>query len=317
MNIFRQYSGIIISLIIAILPLFLNNYWIDVGVSIGLYALLALSLNIVLGQSGIFHMGHTAFYAVGAYITAIINTQYQIPIFWLLPLSGIVAALCAFIIAYPIIELRGDYFLIATIGIVEIIRIILINDVGDCTGGSNGIFGIERPIFFGFRINTTAEFYYLIWGIVGIASILFYFLFNSRFGRAINYIKEDDIAAEGFGVNIVQYKIVVFSLGAFWAGVAGNLFATKMTIISPNAFSIWESIIIFVIVIFSGGSQVGVLIGTLIIVALPEVFRDFSDARMLIFGLIMMLMMVFRPQGLFPPQPRIYKLHGAPLKKHT
>ena len=136
-----------------VLPLFTNPYWTDVCVSIGLYALLALSLNVILGQAGIFHMGHAAFFAVGAYSTAILNTMYHWPIFLTMPVAGCAAALFALVVARPIIHLRGDYLLIVTIGIVEIVRIALINDVGGLTGGSNGIFGISRPVFFGFCIS--------------------------------------------------------------------------------------------------------------------------------------------------------------------
>ena len=144
------------------LPLVCNPYWLDVCVMIGLYALLALSLNVILGQAGIFHMGHAAFYAVGAYVTAILNTLCHWPIFWTMPLAGAAAALFALLVARPIIHLRGDYLLIVTIGIVEIVRIALINDVFGLTGGSNGIFGISRPRFFGYKIVKSVQFYYLV-----------------------------------------------------------------------------------------------------------------------------------------------------------
>ena len=304
----RIYSrrGVIIAIVLAVMPLFLDRYWTDVFVSVGLYALLALSLNVILGQAGIFHMGHAAFYAVGAYVTAILNTQLQIPVLWLIPVAGCAAALFALVVARPIIHLRGDYLLIVTIGIVEIVRIALINDVFGLTGGANGIFGISRPTVFGYRIRTSIQFYYLVWGMVGLAVLCFWWLAHSRFGRALNCIKEDDMAAEGCGINVSSLKLAAFVIGAFWAGMAGNLFAAKMTIISPGSFSFWESVIVFVVVILSGGSHTGVLIGAFLIVALPELFRDFADARMFIFGLTMMIMMIVRPQGLLPPRARTY-----------
>ena len=310
----KRFLPLLAILIVAVLPLFLNKYWIEVGVSVGLYALLALSLNVILGQAGIFHMGHAAFYAVGAYVTAILNTQYQIPVVLLFPLAGASAALFALIVARPIIHLRGDYLLIVTIGIVEIVRIALVNDVGGLTGGSNGIFGIARPVIFGYKIKSSMQFYYLIWIVVGLTVLLFHWFANSRYGRALNCIKEDDVAAEGCGMDVSQLKLLAFVIGAFWAGLAGNLYAVKMTIISPGSFSFWESVVIFVIVILAGGSQIGVLISTLLIVALPEVFRGFADARMLVFGLAMMVMMVVRPQGLFPPGHRFYDVRRL-LKK--
>ena len=306
MSLFKRYYPVLVAVLVAVLPLGMNTYWTEVAVNVGLYALLALSLNVILGQAGIFHMGHAAFYAVGAYVTAILNTHYQIPILLLIPVAGAAAALFALIVARPIIHLRGDYLLIVTIGIVEIVRIALINDVFGLTGGANGIFGIARPELFGIKIRKVIQFYYLSWIMVGLTVLLFNWLAESRFGRALNCIKEDDTAAEGCGMDVAHLKLMAFVIGAFWAGMAGNLFAAKMTIISPSSFTFWESVVVFAVVILSGGSQIGVLLGTFLIVALPEMFRDFASARMLVFGLAMMIMMVVRPQGLLPPSPRRY-----------
>ena len=306
MSLFKRYYPVLVAVLVAVLPLGMNTYWTEVAVNVGLYALLALSLNVILGQAGIFHMGHAAFYAVGAYVTAILNTHYQIPILLLIPVAGAAAALFALIVARPILPLRGDYLLIVTIGIVEIVRIALINDVFGLTGGANGIFGIARPELFGIKIRKAIQFYYLIWIMVGLTVLLFHWLSESRFGRALNCIKEDDTAAEGCGMDVAHLKLMAFVIGAFWAGMAGNLFAAKMTIISPSSFTFWESVVVFAVVILSGGSQIGVLLGTFLIVALPEMFRDFASARMLVFGLAMMIMMVVRPQGLLPPSPRRY-----------
>ena len=269
MSLFKRYYPVLVAVLVAVLPLGMNTYWTEVAVNVGLYALLALSLNVILGQAGIFHMGHAAFYAVGAYVTAILNTHYQIPILLLIPVAGAAAALFALIVARPIIHLRGDYLLIVTIGIVEIVRIALINDVFGLTGGANGIFGIARPELFGIKIRKAIQFYYLIWIMVGFTVLLFHWLSESRFGRALNCIKEDDTAAEGCGMDVAHLKLMAFVIGAFWAGMAGNLFAAKMTIISPSSFTFWESVVVFAVVILSGGSQIGVLLGTFLIVALP------------------------------------------------
>ena len=312
----RTYFGIGMAVLILVLPLFLNAYWTDVCVSIGLYAILALSLNVILGQAGIFHMGHAAFYAVGAYVTAILNTMFHWSIFWTMPVAGFAAALVALVVARPIIHLRGDYLLIVTIGIVEIVRIALTNDIGGITGGSNGIFGIARPRFFGFRIVKSIQFYYLVWGMCGATILLFHCLWHSRIGRALNYIKEDDVAAEACGVNVTHYKLMAFvtsaalagMLGAFWAGMAGTLYAAKMTTIAPASFNFMESVIIFAVVILAGGSQLGVLVSAFLFIGLPELLRGFSSARMLFFGAAMMIMMVWRPQGLMPPRQRRYRI---------
>ncbi|MDE7241811.1 branched-chain amino acid ABC transporter permease [Desulfovibrio sp.] len=300
------YAGL--AVVIAGLPLVCNAYWTDVCVMIGLYALLSLSLNVMLGQAGIFNMGHAAFFAVGAYATAILNTLCHWPIFLTMLPAGAAAGIFAMAVARPIIHLRGDYLLIVTIGIVEIVRIALINDVFGLTGGANGIFGISRPVFFGFRIVKGIQFYYLVWGMVGVSMLLFYGLWRSRFGRALNYIKEDDVAAEGCGVNVTGYKLAAFTLGAAWAGMAGTVYAAKMLTIAPESFNFMESVILFAVVILSGGSQVGVLLSVFLFIGLPELLREFSDARMLIFGLAMMVMMIWRPQGLFPPLARRYAM---------
>lgn len=304
----REYFSVALALIICFLPLVCNAYWTDVCVTVGLFALLSLSLNIMLGQAGIFNMGHAAFFAVGAYVTAILNTMLQWPIFLTMLPAGLLAGLFALVVARPIIHLRGDYLLIVTIGIVEIVRIALINDVFGLTGGSNGIFNISRPMFFGLKIFKGYQFYYLIWGMTAITMLLFYGLWRSRFGRALNCIKEDDVAAEGCGINVTACKLTVFTLGAFWAGMAGTIYAAKMVTIAPESFNFTESVLLFAAVILSGGSQLGVLVSVFLFFGLPEVLREFSDARMLIFGLAMMIMMIWRPQGLLPPLPRKYQV---------
>lgn len=304
----RIAAGALFALLLGA-PLVLDRYWVDVLNSIGLYAILGLSLNIILGYAGMFHMGHAAFYAIGAYATAILNTSYGVPVLWTLPVSGLAAALFALVVARPIIHLRGDYLLIVTIGMVEIVRIALINDVFGITGGANGIFGIDRPQLFGFKIRQPQHFFYLIWLFAGLTILLFSLLENSRFGRALNYLREDEVAAEGSGINTAAYKLAAFVLGAGWAGMAGTVFAAKMTIISPESFSFWESVVLFMIVILGGaGNIVGVILGAFLVVGLPEVFRDFASARMLFYGLAMMLMMIYRTQGLLPPRPRTYRL---------
>lgn len=301
---------ILVVLILAISPFFLNRYWIDVLNTVGLYAVLGLSLNLIVGHSGLFNLGHAAFYAVGAYTAAILNTRFGIPILLLLPVCGLTAGLFALVIARPIIHLRGDYLCIVTIGVGEIVRIALINNIFGITGGANGIFGISRPSIFGYIIRKPNQFFYLIWIFVAITVFLFYRLEQySRFGRALNYLRGDDVAAEGSGIDTAHYKLAAFVLGAVWAGMTGNLFAAKMTIISPESFSFWESVLMFVIVILGGaGSIPGMILGAFLVVGLPELFRGFASSRMLIFGAAMVLMMIFRHEGILPSRPRMFVL---------
>jgi len=289
------------AVLLAVSPLVLDAYWLDVLNNVGLYVLLALSLNVILGDAGLFNMGQAAFYAVGAYTAAVLNTRLGVPILWALPVSGLVAALFAALVARPVVHLRGDYLLIVTIGVGEIVRIALVNDPLGLTGGANGIFGIARPSLLGLRIRRPEEFLYLIWGFVAVTVVLFHRLERSRFGRALAYLREDAVAAEGSGVNTARYRLLAFALGAGWAGMAGSLYAAKMTIISPESFSFWESVLVFLMVILGGsGSIPGVILGAALVVVLPEVFRGFASARMLVFGFLMMVMMVVRPQGLLP-----------------
>ncbi|MDY0041274.1 MAG: branched-chain amino acid ABC transporter permease [Desulforhabdus sp.] len=307
----RRVVYIGVSAIVALLPLFLNAYWVDVLNSIGIYAILALSLNLIVGHAGLFNLGHAAFYAIGAYTAAIINTKFGIPVLWLIPLCAFAAGMFALIVARPIIHLRGDYLCIVTIGVGEIVRIALINNVFGITGGANGIFGIDRPTLFGLTIRSPYQFFYLIWAFAAATVLLFHLLEYSRFGRALNYLREDEVAAEGSGINTSHYKLACFVVGAAWAGMVGNIYAAKMTIISPESFSFWESVLMFVIVILGGsGSIPGMLLGAFLVVGLPEVFREFANARMLVFGAAMVAMMIFRTQGILPHRPRTYDLRG-------
>jgi branched-chain amino acid transport system permease protein len=288
-------------------PVVLNPYWVDVLNNVGLYAILGLSLNLIVGHAGLFNLGHAAFYAVGAYTAAVLNTRFHVPVLWLLPVCALASGAFAAVIARPIIHLRGDYLCIVTIGVGEIVRIALLNNVFGVTGGVNGIVGIDRPSVFGMAIRNPHEFFYLIWGLAAITIFFFHRLENSRFGRALNYLREDEVAAEGSGIHVAHYKLASFVLGAAWAGMAGDIYAAKMTIISPESFNFWESVLMFTLVILGGsGSIPGVILGAFLIIGLPEVFREFADARMLVFGAAMVVMMIFRTEGILPSRPRTY-----------
>jgi len=283
-------------------PFIMNNYWIDVFFFFGIYALLGLSLNIVLGEVGLFDLGHMGFMAIGAYTTAILNTKFGIPIIFLLPVSALTAGAFAWLVCSPIIHLRGDYLCIVTIGMGEIVRLTLINNPFGITGGPNGVFGIDFLSFGGsFIIDSSIESYFVIWIIVGLAILGLVNLQRSRIGRAWNCIREDEIAAEATGIDVRYYKLLAFVLGAGLAGVAGNIYASKLMIVSPESFSFMESCMLFCIVLIGGmGSIPGVLIGAAAISLFPEVFRTFAQYRMLIFGAAMVVMMIFKPGGIWP-----------------
>lgn len=299
----QQLGYAVLGAALLVYPWLANQYWTDVATFFGLYIMLGLSLNIIVGYAGMFNLGHAAFYAVGAYSTGILSTILHIPTLILLPVSGLLAAAFAYLMARPILHLRGDYLAIVTIGFGEIVRIALYNDPGGLTGGPNGILGIARPSLGFFTFRHPMDYYYLILAFVAFTVYAMKRLEDSRIGRAWNYIREDEVAAEAMGIDTTGYKLLAFVLGAAWAGVAGNLYAGKMTVIAPESFSFWESVLMFSIIVLGGpGSIQGVIVGALAMVVLPEVFREFAQARMLVFGAAMVLMMIFRPEGLLPSQ---------------
>ena len=302
---FLKSQPLVVSVFVAafiVYPFLVSDYFIDIAFFFGIYALLGLSLNIVLGEVGLFDFGHAGFYAIGAYVTAILNTRYGIPILVLLPLSAIVAALFAYLVFSPVIHLQGDYLLIVTLGLGEIVRLALINNPFDLTGGPNGVFGIDFPrIGELFVCDSSLEYYFLIWTIVGLTIVGLLCLQNSRIGRAWNYIREDEVAAGAMGIDARRYKLLAFVLGAGLAGIAGNVYACKLMVVSPESFTFMESCLMFCIVLVGGmGSIPGVLIGAAFISLFPEIFRPFANYRMLVFGLAMILMMMFRPGGVWP-----------------
>jgi len=299
----NNWFVIMVTLIFLFFPLIIkSNYIIDVAFFFGIYTLLGLSLNIVLGEVGLFDLGHMGFAAIGAYTTAILNTSFGVPVLILLPISGIAAAIFAYLVCSPIIHLRGDYLCIVTIGMGEIIRLTLINNPFGITGGPNGIFGICFPSIGNlFVIDSCLKYYYFIWIIVGLSVVALVHLQRSRIGRAWNCIREDVIAAEATGIDVRYYKLLAFVLGAALAGVAGSIYASKLMVVSPESFLFIESCMLFSIVLIGGmGSIPGIFIGAAAISLFPEIFRPFAQYRMLIFGVTMVLMMMFRPGGVWP-----------------
>lgn len=306
------WTGIVFFALMAVLAIALEsssggNTWLRTLNNIGIFTALALSLNIILGQTGLFNMGHIAFFALGAYVTAVLNSVLGWPIIYTLPFAACITALFAFVVALPVIHLRGDYLLVVTIGISEILRIAFVNDIFGLTQGPNGITGIQRIELFGYRFMSQFAQFYLIWGFVAITACLFYFLEHSRFGRALNYIKYDEVAASGNGVNIVRYKLIAFALGAFWAGMVGTIYAPFIRTISPGLFEFKESVLLFAIVILAGGGNiVGIVLASFLLVGMRDVLTMFGDWSMLLFGLMMVVIMIIRPQGIMKPRRRQY-----------
>ena len=304
-------------------PFFVSRGSVDLATLVLIYVMLALGLNVVVGLAGLLDLGYVAFYAVGAYTFALLS-DYAGFSFWMsLPVGALLAALFGLVLGFPVLRLRGDYLAIVTLGFGEIIRILL-NNCTSLTGGPNGIGGIPEPTLFGmefgrrvkeegntsfhetFGIAYSGEDKVIFLYLISLVLAVFTALVIRRFmrmpvGRAWEALREDEIAARSLGLSRTAVKLSAFTIGAFFAGFAGTVFASKQGFISPESFVFLESAIILAIVVLGGmGSQLGVILAAVAVTILPELAREFSEYRMLIFGAAMVLMMVWRPQGLIP-----------------
>jgi len=322
----RTQRYIIIGLIVAALiwPFFGSRGAVDIATLILIYVLLGLGLNIVVGLAGLLDLGYVGFYAVGAYTYALLS-HYLGWGFWIcLPLAGMAAATFGFLLGFPVLRLRGDYLAIVTLGFGEIIRLFLRN-LTDITGGPNGISSIPKPTFFGLSFDRTAAegmqtfheyfgidynpvskvvFLYLVALLLALAALfVINRLLRMPIGRAWEALREDEIACRALGMNPTVIKLSAFTLGATFAGFAGSFFAARQGLVTPESFTFIESAIILAIVVLGGmGSQLGVILAAIVMILLPEMMREFSEYRMLMFGAMMVLMMIWRPQGLLPMQ---------------
>ncbi|WP_419788355.1 ABC transporter permease subunit [Pseudodesulfovibrio sp.] len=288
----------------------LNLYQTNIMISCLVYIVLGLGLNIVVGLAGLLDLGYVAFYGVGAYAYALCNMHWGIGFWAMLPIGALLGALLGLLLGFPVLRLKGDYLAIVTLGFGEIIRLVLEN-WGDVTMGPSGISNIDRPSLFGVKLGIIASTQYMYYIIIGLLILTIFCvnrLQNSRIGRAWLALREDEIACQAMGIDKVKTKLMAFALGATWAGMAGVVFAAKTTFINPASFTFWESAIILSIVVIGGmGSIRGVIAGAVILILVPEYLRDFAQFRMLLFGSIMVMVMVFRPQGLIRAKRKIYK----------
>ena len=300
----------VILAIAIVFPHFFSVYQTNVMTTALMYVVLGLGLNIVVGMAGLLDLGFVAFYAVGAYSYALLNYHFGLGFWVVLPIGGALAAIFGIILGFPVLRLRGDYLAIVTLGFGEIIRLILEN-WGEFSQGPSGISNISRPGFFGmeFSLETSIMYMYYIM-VIGVLVTIFIVnrLQDSRLGRAWIALREDEIACQAMGIDKRKTKLAAFSLGAFWAGLIGVVFAAKTTFINPASFTFLESAIILSIVVLGGmGSIIGVIIGAFILILMPEYLRALSEYRMLAFGGVMVAMMVFRPQGMIANIRRTYK----------
>lgn len=298
----KKKMGISIAFLILIvsIPLILagNAYALRTCILALIYIVLALSLNFVVGFAGQLSMGHAAFYAVGAYTTAILTVDFKVPFWMALALSGVVSAIFGFLIGIPTLRLKGDYLAIVTIGFSEILRLVLINWTS-FTKGPAGIPGIPSPTIFGLNLGTNTGYYYILLVLAIITIFISNRLLNSRLGRGLIAIKDDEIAAEAMGINPTFLKMLAFVLGAAIAGIAGGIFASFIHYVNPDNFTYAESVVMLTMVVLGGvGSVPGIVVGAIILAVLPEALRGISTYRYAIYGILLVMMMIVRPQGI-------------------
>ncbi|WP_421200643.1 high-affinity branched-chain amino acid ABC transporter permease LivM [Aeromonas enteropelogenes] len=304
-------------------PFMASRGAIDLATLTLIYIMLGLGLNVVVGLAGLLDLGYVGFYAVGAYSYALLNSYFGLSFWECLPIAGLMAATFGFLLGFPVLRLRGDYLAIVTLGFGEIIRILL-NNMTSLTGGPNGISGIPKPTLGGLEFNRTVKdggfetfheffgiaynanhkviFLYLM-ALVLVVATLFVInrLLRMPLGRAWEALREDEIACKSLGLNPTIIKLTAFTIGACFAGFAGSFFASRQGFISPESFVFIESAIVLAIVVLGGmGSQIGVVLAAIVMTVLPELAREFNEYRMLMFGLLMVFMMIWRPQGLLP-----------------
>jgi len=305
--------------LLLLLPLILGTYLTEVVDNIGLFILMGLGLNIVVGFAGLLDLGYVAFFAIGAYVMGILTSAGQLGIanmsFWLaLPIAVLVAVMFGMTLGMPVLRMRGDYLAIVTLGFGEIIRVLATSDLlKSYIGGAQGILQITKPNFFGLTMVQPQHFYYLILASVGLAIFVSSRLRESRLGRQWMALREDEDVAEAMGINLVATKLLAFGIGAGFSGLAGAIFATRLSSIFPHSFNLLISINVLSLIIVGGiGSLPGVVVGALALVGLPELLREFAEYRLLLYGVLLIAMMVKRPEGLWPSSVTKRELHHEP-----
>ena len=315
----RQVAVYLLALLVAVAyPTTLSPYWQQVLVNqIGIYVLLAIGLNVVVGFAGLLDLGYIAFFAIGAYSDAYwtgslpVHPPVHLSPFWVLPLAVLAAMIAGVVLGAPTLRLRGDYLAIVTLGFGEIIQILAVNLTG-ITGGSVGVVGVPHFAVHLLGIHyvwglSSLPYYYLLLVFVVVALLAFRLLENSRVGRAWTAIREDEVAAEAAGVNTLKYKVLAFAIGASTSGLAGVLFASKNNFMDPTSFSFTNSVLVLVLVIFGGmGSSIGPAVGAAVLQWLPQFLRGRIPPTDLFiyFGALLVVLMIFRPQGLLPSKRR-------------
>jgi len=291
------YWALLAALIVA--PLFIENqYILQVMIFVGIYIMLTLSLNLLNGYVGLIALGHAGFYGIGAYASAKFSLDLGFPFLLSLICSGIVAGFFGYLLGRPTLRLSGIYLALATLGFNVVVWLLLLNWMS-FTNGPLGIMSIPPPTIFGYEIETRSDYFYLILALVVLTIVSMHRLINSRFGRALVAIREDDLAAEAIGIDTTRYKVQAFVLSAFYAGLAGSFYAHFVKYVSPDSFTHIESFVILAMLALGGtGNLFGPVVGAVILIVIPEVFRGLLEYRMIIYGGILVVMMLVRREGL-------------------
>lgn len=299
----RSIAIVVVLAAMAFAPMFVGPYGTVILTNALLYVVLALGLNIVVGYAGLLDLGFAAFFAVGAYTVGIVTLTFGLD-FWLsLPFAIFFAIIAGVVIGTPTLRLRSDYLAIVTLGFGEIVRLTARNLRE--TGGATGLSGIEQPWLFGWHISTPVDFYYVFCALAILAVVVSVRLANSRLGRAWLYVRHDEDAAEAMGIDRVRVKLAAYVAGAIFAAIGGAFFAVNLGAISPESFSFRQSVLILMAVILGGMGKIpGVILGAFIVILVPELLRDFGDLRLLIFAVGLLLIMLFRPSGIWPVRTR-------------
>ena len=307
-----------ISIFAAVFPFIFSMYQTNIMITGLIYVMLGLGLNIVVGLAGLLDLGYVAFYAVGAYTYALLNLHWGVGFWTVLPMIACLGFLFGIILGFPVLRLKGDYLAIVTLGFGEIIRLVLEN-WNEFSFGPSGIANIPRPTFFGIDFSlhqATIYIYFVMIALVLFTIFVVNRLQDSRIGRAWIALREDEVACQAMGIDKTRTKLTAFALGATWAAMAGAVFAAKTTFINPASFTIWESVMILCVVVLGGmGSIFGVILGAFVLILLPEYLRAFSEYRMLIFGAMLVIMMVFRPGGIITAVRKSYHFEGLDNNK--
>ncbi|MFC1997919.1 branched-chain amino acid ABC transporter permease [Chloroflexota bacterium] len=303
--------------LLLILPLLLGSYLSEVTNNVLIYVLMGFGLNIVVGFAGLLDLGYVAFFAIGAYTMALLTSTGVLGVagisFWVaIPICVLAAVLFGIMLGVPVLRMRGDYLAIVTLGFGEIIRILALSDLlKPYIGGAQGILQINKPIIVGTGLIKPDQFYYVILAGVLLAAFVSWRLSESRLGRQWMALREDEDVAEAMGINLVSTKLLAFGIGAAFSGLSGAIFASKLTSIFPHSFNLLVSINVLCLIIVGGmGSLPGVVVGALILVGLPELLREFAEYRLLMYGLLLIVMMLAKPEGFWPSQVRKRELHA-------